>query len=152
MVGFGAGHKVKCFHAIDQAAESMTRAVIEDAFDRKLRQDYFSEQPVKLFATEEWNGVAIVKKFNGLYCLDKLAVKKEWQHNSVAKVLLRAVFKEFPSIFWRAAPRNPINFWYFKECGGCIKDRQWNVFWKGVRGKEIDAVVHFAMQHESDFV
>lgn len=143
--------EIKCFHSIDEAAGNMAMAVIEDAFDRKLREDYFNEKPLALFAESEWKGVAIVKKVSGMHYLDKLAVKKEWQHNSVAADLLHAVFKKYKHIFWRTSPFNPVNFWYFKNCDGCIKCPGWNVFWKGLQEKEINSALRFALRHESDF-
>lgn len=140
-----------CFHSWNGLDKGTVKGVIEDAFGKKLARDYFSEEPIALFVDRGWKGIAILKEANGMCYLDKLAVKKQFQQNGIAALLLQAVFKKHPKVFWRASHKNPINYWYFKNCTGCIKDRQWNVFWRNLREKEIGKAVFFALNKKQDF-
>jgi acetylglutamate kinase len=40
--------------------------------------------------------------------------------------------EETPSLFWRSRRGNPVNPFYFEESDGCVKLRDWKVFWYGI--------------------
>ncbi len=147
----GEKGNIKSISSWNELAIVIAREIIEDAFDKKLNENYFQEKPLGLFVERDWKGLAIVKDVQGLRYLDKLAVKKEFQNNGVAGDLLHAVFEKHGKVFWRASHKNPVNYWYFKNCTGCIKDKHWNVFWKNLQGKEIDKAVFFALNRKPDF-
>ena len=54
-------------------------------------------------------------------------------------------------IFWRANKQNPINKWYFKECDGMIKTKNWNIYWIGLHSKYIQLVVEYLSELPGDF-
>ncbi|MBN2067143.1 MAG: GNAT family N-acetyltransferase [Candidatus Diapherotrites archaeon] len=139
------------FSSWDGLAIHAAKELLEEAFGKKLNSGYFSEKPLSLFIEKDWKGLAVVKDANGLCYLDKLAVKKEFQNNGVATQLLNAIFEKHPKVFWRTSANNPANLYYFKNCTGCMKDKDWTVFWKNLGTEEIDKAVFFALKRKPDF-
>ena len=64
--------------------------------------------------------------------LSKFAVERTAQGEGIGGDLWSVIVRDYPSVFWRARPDNPITPWYAKQCDGLHRFPEWHVFWKGL--------------------
>jgi len=113
-------------------------ALLENAFDKRLDTAYFTETKFRTFFVEQdYGGVAIVKRIEGVPYLDKLAVNKLYQGTGLARSLWNQAATHYPTLTWRAATTNPFNLFYAKECDGMMRGAQWIVYWRGLPPEQV---------------
>ncbi len=125
-------YEFKIHKGFDELDKDRINALLEASFGKKLVADYFNSPVATIILEENYNGIAIVKKVDGVPYLDKLAVVPELQGNGLAKELMDKLKEEFPQMIWRAKKSNPINGWYFKNSDGHFRVGEWTIFWYGL--------------------
>ena len=98
-----------------------------------------------------YRGAAIVHDEGPAPYLTKFAVEPEAQGEGIGNDLWQAMQSDFPSLFWRARPENPINSWYQSVCDGMVRLPRWTVFFRGIEPGKIPAIVARANELPSDF-
>ncbi len=144
------GEKIRCATAWDQVDLDRLRTLIESAFGRRLKPDYFEiTLPHRIYVSEHYRAAVVltVEGFeNGddVAHLDKFAVADDAQGEGLGRAIWHAMRADVRRLFWRSRPNNPVNEFYFSEADGCLKGERWNVFWYGMeRFDEIrEAVEH----------
>jgi acetylglutamate kinase len=144
------GEKIRCVTAWDQVDLDRLRTLIESAFGRKLKPDYFEiTRPHRIYVSEHYRAALVltVEAFeNGddVPHLDKFAVADDAQGEGLGRAIWHAMRADVQRLFWRSRLDNVVNEFYFSEADGCLKGERWNVFWYGMeRFDEIrEAVEH----------
>jgi acetylglutamate kinase len=144
------GEKIRCATAWDQVDLDRLRTLIESAFGRELKAEYFEiTHPHRIYVSEHYRAALVltVEEFeNGddVPHLDKFAVADDAQGEGLGRAIWHAMRADVGRLFWRSRPDNPVNEFYFSEADGCLKGERWNVFWYGMqRFDEIrEAVEH----------
>jgi acetylglutamate kinase len=154
----GAGTLIKPGSAIercnDYSALDTRRlgALLEASFERPVAPSFFERAPLAVFFESAYRGAAILLDGGPAPYLSKFAVEPEAQGEGIGNDLWEAILREFPRLYWRSRPENPINSWYQSVSDGMVRLKEWNVFWRGIELDEIPAVVTRAESLASDFV
>lgn len=127
------------------------RSLLEKSFGKKLKESYFNDSSNVYFAEENYNGVAVARKANGIYYIDKIAVLPEVQGEGLARDLITSIMNSCRKVFWRAKPENHINEWYFRLCSGMQKAGNWFVYWSNLNAEEIKGAIKYAAEKPADF-
>ncbi len=148
------GAHVRQLEAIDPTNESRLRAVLEQAFARTLRPEYFTYNANRrIYVAGDYTAVAIMNEDAPAPYLDKFAVTAEAQGAGIGAALWNHLLDEYPAMFWRSRKNNPINTWYFQRADGCLRDGQWVIFWRGLTNRNlIEACIDHAAHLEPSFV
>src|SRR5262249_30852388 len=134
--------------AIDTAR---LRDLLESSFGRAPAEDFFARPITRVFLEESYRGAALILETPlGAY-LSKFAVEREAQGEGIGRDLWQVVVAEYPAIFWRARPSNPIAPWYTQECDGMARFPEWHVFWRGMPTERIEECIRWALQQPADF-
>jgi acetylglutamate kinase len=144
------GEKILCATAWDQVDLDRLRTLIESAFGRKLKPDYFEiTRPHCIYVSEHYRAALVLtleafENGDDVPHLDKFAVADDAQGEGLGRAIWHAMRADMPRLFWRSRPDNAVNEFYFNEADGCLKGERWNVFWYGMeRFDEIrEAVEH----------
>ena len=144
------GEKIRCATAWDQVDLDRLRTLIESAFGRTLKPDYFEiTKPHRIYVSEHYRAALVLtaESFdNGddVPHLDKFAVADDAQGEGLGRAIWHAMRADVQRLFWRSRPDNAVNEFYFSQADGCLKGERWNVFWYGMdRFDEIrEAVEH----------
>lgn len=125
-----AGEAVNVGTDIDHDA---SRTLIEEAFGRQLRTDYFDSIVIeKAIYTERYRAAAIVTRLGDFACLDKFAVGRAARGEGLAKAVWAKLQETTPSLIWRSRQSNPFNGFYLEQADGFIRQGQWLVLWYGL--------------------
>jgi acetylglutamate kinase len=118
------------WHAFDCAR---LQALIESAFGRRLLPGYFDRtRLLRAYVSENYRAALVLIEEGGQPYLDKFAVLDEAQGEGIGRAVWQVMREETPSLFWRSRRGNPVNAFYFDESDGCVKLRDWKVFWYGI--------------------
>lgn len=111
------------------------RGLVESAFGRKLAPGYFDTTRLhRAYVSEHYRAaVILVREDEGVY-LDKFAVLDDAQGEGLGRAVWQVMRESNPSLFWRSRHGNPVNPFYHAESDGCIRQKEWNVFWYGLPG------------------
>jgi len=126
------------------------RTLVESAFGRRLKPDYFeTTQPFRIYVSEHYRAALLLTSeplggAGDVPHLDKFAVADDAQGEGLGRAIWHVMRSDVERLFWRSRPDNPVNDFYFSEADGCIKGDRWNVFWYGLdRFDDIrEAVAH----------
>jgi acetylglutamate kinase len=148
------GAHVRALTSRTASDEARIKGVLEQAFGRTLRDDYFERRPnVRIFIAGDYTAVAIVDGTGPAPYLDKFAVTAEAQGAGIAASMWNRLTDEFSSLFWRSRLDNAINPWYFSRADGTHRDVDWIVFWRGLTGRDaIESCINYAAELEPSFV
>ncbi|MBI5389775.1 hypothetical protein HZB01_05355, partial [Candidatus Woesearchaeota archaeon] len=153
----GSGTFIK-YHRIKNTSDPATinkkkmKALLEDAFGKKLLDTYFEGQFKEIIYEKDYEGVAIMKEVQGIPYLDKFAVAKAYQGTGLGKSLWNEVIRSYPSLLWRAAATNPFNEVYIRYCDGMIKGTEWIVFWKNLEMDKVIPCIDEIMNREKTMI
>src|SRR5262249_52802825 len=112
---------------------------------------FFDTPIARLYLEEDYRGAAIVcTTVLGGY-LSKFAVEREAQGEGIGRDLWQLAVRDFPQLFWRARPLNPIVPFYMQECDGMSRHPDWQVFWRGLEPAQIPRAIAHALAHPEDF-
>jgi len=125
--------------------------LLEQSFGRALDPGFFDRAPLCIYTEAAYRGAAIVHDEEPAPYLTKFAVEPEAQGEGIGNDLWQAMLRDFPRLFWRGRPDNPVNVWYQSVCDGMVRLPRWTVFFRGIPAEKIPAVVERANQLPSDF-
>jgi len=154
----GAGTLVKLGSAVErhEALSALDvgrlRELLDQAFGRKVRDEFFARRPQRIYLESEYRGVALLEPGRGAAFLSKFAVLPLAQGEGVGQDLWWAMAKETPAFYLRARPNNPIGNWYATVCDGMHRTKDWNVYWKGIGATAIAGIIEDAISRPQDFL
>jgi len=127
------------------------RALLESSFGRAPTEDFFDRPMTRAYLEENYRGAALVLETPLGGYLSKFAVDREAQGEGIGRDLWQLVIADYPAIFWRARPSNPIAPWYTQECDGMARFAEWHVFWRGLPTERIEECIEWALAQPADF-
>ena len=140
------GSEVHTFKDYRKTSTPRLRGLIESSFGRKLVNGFFAKPPHAVILEENYRGAAVLRKVQSMYYLDKFAVREGAQGEGIGSDLWEVIEKDYPKVFWRARPENPVNLWYFKHCDGVRKFEKWFVYWMGLNERQIKEAIAYALE------
>lgn len=126
-------------------------ALVEAAFGRPLRADFWSRPIERVYVAGDYRGAAVVSPTAEGPYLSKLAVDAPARGEGIGRDLWRALCRDYPTFYWRARAGNPIASWYQEQCDGMVKRGAWRVYWRGLEPARIPAAVAAAESAPVDF-
>ena len=127
------------------------RKLLEVSFGRALDAQFFERPPLAVFVEAEYRGAAVVSHGTPVPYLSKFAVEPEAQGEGMGRDLWEAITRDYPALYWRGRPDNPIASWYATVCDGMARMPEWNVYWRGIDTQRIPDVIEAARAHPTDF-
>jgi acetylglutamate kinase len=127
-------------------------ALLRSSFGRELHPNFFDRAFSRIYLEENYRGAVIVRMTPLGPYLCKFAVDREAQGEGLGRDLWELVTAEFPALFWRARPDNPILPFYLQECDGMARMGVWHVFWKGLGLDQLGNAIAYALAQQADFV
>ncbi len=126
------------------------RALLESSFGCAPVDEFFERPVSRIYLEEGYRGAAVMKDtpLGGYLC--KFAVDREAQGEGIGRDLWDRVVADYPVLFWRARPDNPVSAWYNQQCDGTARFAEWHVFWKGVAPERIAEVIAFCLSQPVD--
>jgi acetylglutamate kinase len=146
------GSTVRVYRDYRKISKPRLRGLIEASFGRKLVNGFFRKPPHAVILEENYRGAAILRKVKSMCFLDKFAVREGAQGEGIGADLWEVLEKDYPRVFWRARPGNPVNLWYFRHCDGVRKFDRWNVYWMGLNEKQIRRAVPYALEQPETMI
>jgi acetylglutamate kinase len=126
------GEVVHRFDRKQDIDEARARALIENAFAKKLRKDWWREFNLSAaYISDNYRVGAFLSRIDDFDYLDKFAVLDAARGEGLARTVWRRFGAEHPAFFWRSRSANAFNAFYAAECDGSVKRGPWTVFWKG---------------------
>ena len=151
----GAGTLVRRGVAIDRHAGVGDRdalaALLSNAFSKPVRADLFDRPFAAVYIAADHRGAAMVEASEPAAYLSKFAVGLEARGDGIGRDLWRRLVADFPRLYWRARPSNPITGWYLRKSGGFHRAGEWNVFWIGLDASEVATAIAHAIDRRPDF-
>ena len=126
-------------------------ALLESSFGRAPLGDFFERPITRVYLEENYRGAALMLETPLGGYLSKFAVTREAQGEGIGRDLWQLVIADYPAIFWRARPNNPIASWYTQECDGMARFAEWHVFWRGMPTDRIEECIRWALEQPADF-
>ena len=108
--------------------------LIEDGFGRKLQKTWWDSVTVdRVIVSQEYRAGALLTKPAGIDVpyLDKFAVVENARGEGLARAVWQQLETQVPLFFLRSRTDNGFNDFYHAQSDGCVKRRQWTIFWKG---------------------
>ena len=127
------------------------RKLLEASFGRALDANFFERAPLAVYVEAEYRGAAIISHGTPVPYLSKFAVEPEAQGEGMGRDLWQAISRDYPALYWRGRPDNPIASWYATVCDGMVRMSEWNVYWRGIETLRIPEVIEAARAHPADF-
>jgi acetylglutamate kinase len=147
-----AGTEIERRDDYDSVDVGRLRPLLEGSFGRTLAADFFERRPLAVYYEASYRGAAILHAAAPAPYLTKFAVMPEAQGEGIGHDLWHAIERDFPRIFWRARPDNPIAVWYQSECDGMLRRPHWTIYFRGLDPERIPELVVHAEAMPSDFV
>jgi acetylglutamate kinase len=145
------GASITAYDRYESVDLERLRALLAGSFGRPLAGDFFGDPIARLYLEEGYRGAAIVRTTPlGAY-LTKFAVEREAQGEGIGRDLWQLMTRDFPTLFWRARPHNPIGPFYLQECDGTSRHSTWHVFWRGLEPATIPQAIEYALAQPQDF-
>ncbi|HKQ70911.1 MAG TPA: hypothetical protein VJT73_16305 [Polyangiaceae bacterium] len=126
-------------------------ALLESSFGRPLAPSFFEHPISRVYLEENYRGAGLIRETPlGAY-LCKFAVTREAQGEGLGRDIWQLVVSDYPSVFWRARPDNPIVPFYIQECDGMARMGEWHVFWKGIVPEHVPEAIATTLAQPVDF-
>ena len=132
------GEAINVFDTPDAGTLATVRNLVEQSFQRTLRNDWFEQlsEPLVLLSETGRAAAIITRGVDGLPYLDKFIVTSQAQGEGLGAAIWQVVRARFPALYWRSRYTNPVTPWYFQQSDSSNRSGQWVVFTIGV--EEID--------------
>ncbi|HJZ84703.1 MAG TPA: hypothetical protein VKN99_06000 [Polyangia bacterium] len=127
------------------------KALFESSFGRAPARAFFERDVSCIYLEEGYQGAALVRTTPLGGYLTKFAVTREAQGEGIGRDLWQLVVADYPTLFWRARPVNPITPWYTQQCDGMGRFPDWHVFWRQLPPARIPDAIAYALAQPSDF-
>lgn len=144
------GSLVTRYPSLQSVEKERLKSLLTRSFGRPPTDEFFTREVLALFLEENFRGAAIIAPTPIAPYLTKFAVGQEAQGEGIGRDLWDAFIAEYPTIFWRARPNNPIGEWYSKQADGLCRFRDWIVYWKGLETHRISDAIAWAMAQPID--
>ena len=125
--------------------------LIESAFGRRLSPGFWQRPIERAYVAGDYRGAAVVAPTAEGPYLSKLAVGAPARGEGIGRDLWRVLCRDYPVLFWRSQPANPIVSWYQEQCHGMVKVGPWYVYWRGLAEQRIAAAIEAARAAPVDF-
>lgn len=126
------GEAIRTFTSKTRLDRERTEALVEAAFGRKLKPDWWDGLDVhQVFMSEKYRAGALLMKIDDFIYLDKFAVTEEARGEGLSRTIWRQFTKQNPVFWWRSRTVNNFNAFYNEAATGSIKRGQWTVYWIG---------------------
>ena len=126
------GESIMIHDSIETVKVKKLKKLLENSFDKKLKDDYFDTLNFKkAYITYCYRAAALVTEENGIEYLDKFVVADEAKGEGLGKAVWQKLADSTDKMYWRAKPENPINHFYYHKADGMQKTEDWIIFWKG---------------------
>ncbi|TRY92141.1 hypothetical protein DNTS_031455 [Danionella cerebrum] len=135
---FKNGDPIHRYSRLEDLDTERLIALINQSFQKKLREDYISSLRGRLhsiYLSEGYSAAAVITRepvSSGTPYLDKFVVSSSKQGQGTGQILWECIRQDFRTLFWRSHSTNRINPWYFKHCDGSFVNGHWIVFWLGL--------------------
>jgi len=128
------GEAISVHEAPDAETLSRVQNLVEESFERTLRDGWFEQlnQPLVLLSETGRAAAILVKGVDGLPYLDKFIVTSEAQGEGLGAAIWQVVRARYPALYWRSRNTNPVTPWYFQQADSSNRSGQWVVFTMGV--------------------
>jgi acetylglutamate kinase len=132
------GEQIIEHHELGSQFRKKATALLEQSFDRELKDGYFDQLDLEcVLCSESYGAMAIVLKgVDGVPYLDKFAVTPEAQGAGLGAAVWQALVHRCPSLYWRSRTRNPITPWYFDQADASFTQDNWVAFSVGIQDFE----------------
>ena len=126
------GEQIRTFTSKARLDRAQTEALVEAAFGRKLKKDWWDRIDIhQVFMSERYRAGAILTKVDDFIYLDKFAVTDEARGEGLSRTIWRQLSKQNPIFWWRSRTANNFNSFYNDMATGSIKKGYWTVYWVG---------------------
>ncbi|MFZ5893889.1 MAG: hypothetical protein ACOY0T_22700 [Myxococcota bacterium] len=126
-------------------------ALLESSFGRPLSPTFYERPVAAVFYEPNYRGAAIVLDGGPAPYLTKFAVEPEAQGEGIGNDLWQAIQRDFPRLFWRGRPENPVTPWYQSVCDGMLRLPNWNLYWRGITAEKIPGLIDYVGALSPDF-
>ncbi|MGC4095035.1 MAG: hypothetical protein QM756_45375 [Polyangiaceae bacterium] len=153
----GAGTLIKPGTMVERCAsyaeldQARLTALLESAFGRPLSPLFYERPVAAVYYEPNYRGAALVLDGGPAPYLTKFAVEPEAQGEGIGNDLWQVMQRDFPRLFWRGRPDNPITSWYQSVCDGMLRLPNWNLYWRGVAAQEIPGLIAYVEALSPDF-
>jgi len=128
------GEAINVFENPDAATLINVKTLVEQSFQRTLRDDWFEQldDPLVLLSETGRAAAIMTSGVDGLPYLDKFTVTSEAQGEGLGAAIWQVVRARYPSLYWRSRYTNPVTPWYFQQSDSSNRSGQWVVFTIGI--------------------
>ena len=128
------GEAINVFEHPDAETLTIVKNLVEQSFQRTLRDDWFEslENPLVLLSETGRAAAVMTTGVDGIPYLDKFTVTTEAQGEGLGAAIWQVVRARYPSLYWRSRNNNPITPWYFQQADSSNRSAGWVVFTIGV--------------------
>lgn len=145
------GTSILSFGAWEEVNKSQLKVLLEDSFEKRLDENFFTKPMHYFYVEENYDGAAMVLDYGTMSYVSKFAVGTEARGFGVGQDLWETLLENHARIFWRSDSEAFINRWYEKYCDGMHRIGRWTIFWKGLEPSQISMAIEFAAAQEDDF-
>jgi bifunctional N-acetylglutamate synthase/kinase len=145
------GTRVERYSSYSDVDVARLQRLLEASFGRPLVRGFFEQTPSAVYVEAEYRGAAVVCAASPAPYLSKFAVEPEAQGEGMGRDLWAAISRDYPSLFWRSHPDNPIGPWYASVCDGMLRFPDWHVYFRGIDPAQIPEVIEQARAKPRDF-
>ncbi len=128
------GEAINSYAAADAETVATVRGLVEQSFEKNLRDDWFEklQEPMILLSETNRAAAVIVNGIDGVPYLDKFIVTPDAQGEGLGAAIWQVVRARFPALYWRSRNTNPITSWYFQQADSSNRSGQWVAFTLGI--------------------
>lgn len=145
------GTAIRRFDSYAELDRARLELLIESSFGHELRDEFFAKAPLAVYVEQDYRGAAIILDTPDAPYLAKFSVDPVAQGEGMGRDLWQAMSRDFPRLFWRTRPDNPISTWYASVCDGLVRLPRWHVFWRGIEPERIPKLIEHALGQGDDF-
>jgi acetylglutamate kinase len=129
-----AGEAVIEYKELDEQLRTNLKGLLEQSFQRRLRDDYFDDMPLEYVLMSASGGAAVIvlRGIDGLPYLDKFAVTPQAQGSGLGAAVWQHLVQVCPQLYWRSRITNPVTQWYFEQADTSIRRGSWVAFSHGI--------------------
>ena len=126
------GEPIRTFTSKTKLDRAKTERLIESAFGRKLRREWWDGLVIhQVHMSETYRAGAILTRIDDFIYLDKFGALEEARGEGLSRTVWRQFTKQNPVFYWRSRTSNGFNAFYNEMCTGSVKRGPWTVYWIG---------------------
>jgi len=128
------GEAINVFEKPDAETLASVKQLVEQSFQRILRDDWFEQlnEPLVLLSETGRAAAIITRGVDGLPYLDKFTVTSQAQGEGLGAAIWQVVRARYPALYWRSRYTNPVTPWYFQQADSSNRSGQWVMFTIGI--------------------